>query len=368
MQTELMIAIQRNDIKTIYKIINDESILFKIVPECKELYINVRNREHRPALYFAIKYKMTGVALKLLNTGKCDLSIIMCNYQSMLMAAFQYSLPDVVDKILDFDCELNSVSQYSDSAIRAAVYSHKDIALKMINKGCTLWWDNSNYRSVILYALEHGKLTPIVDTIIEKYKDVDVDKHKRRDLFHMNPVYKETQKLIDSGMYDLDLQDENGNTVLHNYLKNYGLSTIKKLVENKCNVNIQNNNGITALMHSIMTDNMAATCYLIRVASCDIYKIANNGDTAVSLALEIEYNNSYHMYILLDKLFQDKSSELLNEKVIKFLVDKKLLHKLKIFYQDEIVKIIDDKDNSLSISFLKMFDINVIKEICNYMY
>jgi ankyrin repeat protein len=90
--------------------------------------------------------------------------------------------------------------------------------------------------------------------------------------------------------YDINIQDDDGNTSLMIASENNDINIINLLLEHKSEVNIQNERGYTALMIAV-TKNFESVIDLLIKAKADLDITTNIGNTALLLAIKKENIN-----------------------------------------------------------------------------
>ncbi len=204
------------------------------------------------------------------------------SYKRKLMKEFQQ---EIIDLGLDFDrCKLFDAfdHQHSPPLIVAATNDHPDIAKKLVNEGASVDVTDDNGMTALHHAAEWRR-TDIIRYLMSAKCSVTVKDSRSYTALHYACLYDESRYGVDEFEYDDDYEDRladaraldseiikeligagadvnaigpDGNTPLHYALaKGYNMDALRVLVE-KANVRITDNDGGTALYSARSKEHM----------------------------------------------------------------------------------------------------------------
>ncbi|AYV78641.1 MAG: hypothetical protein Edafosvirus21_20 [Edafosvirus sp.] len=203
--------------------------------------------------------------------------------------------------------------------------------------------------------------------------------------------YKKAIKLMDE--CDLDIQDNKGYTALmiaiinttakvcgrnvnRSELKKSIDEIINKLIDKKCNVDLQEKEkGNTALIWSIKARLSKITKRIIQTSkNLDLQNM--NGETALFYAMC--YKQGDIVITIIDEhirknnvCFLEAGSEVVKAEVMKYMYKSNIINDIWNLYEKQILEIINDtkSQNPLAISFENQLgDLNVVNILVHYIY
>ncbi|AYV78597.1 MAG: hypothetical protein Edafosvirus19_24 [Edafosvirus sp.] len=135
-------------------------------------------------------------------------------------------------------------------------------------------------------------------------------------------------------------QNENGCSPLMIAITQKNEHVAIKLIDDKCDLNLQDKNGMTALMYAVV-HNVHALIKKLVDSNCDLNIKNNYGDIAINYA----YINNYAMNIIINKYIENKDVSFLENhedktSIMTFLCKNNLVDKIWKLYNDTITKTI----------------------------
>jgi ankyrin repeat protein len=319
--------------------------------------LNLKNEYGNTALIIAIRYAEMEIAQLLIDKG-CDLDLQNNEGNTALMISAEYGNKEIAELLISNGCDLDLKNDYGYTALIFAIDNGKmKIAQLLIDKGCDLNLQTEyNYTALNIlnekgYTLKNGIISKKIKNNIEN-KNINLSKYENKknilsnilqkykpiDILFAAIKYKKyivANEIIKDKSIDLNIRNIYGNTPLmyaikvsqnkkiinlniskrfFKYITEYDI--IKLLIDSGCNLDIQNNEGNTALMIAIKDNKKTDIVKLLIDSGCDlnlenkdkvVYKNKDQdiefefegGNTALSLAIQNKRFNTINM--LLDK-------------------------------------------------------------------
>lgn len=304
-----------------YKLINPKDDYFSIAFQILDggFQLELKDKQGRTALQKEIDKKNYKNAEFLLSCG-ANINALDEDGRNLLHSEMLkgYSNNTTVDFLISHGAQINQRDKYSKNIVENLI----DLILilsnrKKENKNLTPYIiENGSFEIVLKKALTHGAdiLKPgdygrnivfdlvrydsfdILDTLIEYGVDLNcVDEDGITPLMYMVDeglkITDRTQKayfikrLQDFLKYkiSLDVQDNNGRTVIHKAVIADDLLVVEKLMIKKANLNLKDNHGRTALHHTQWKGNYQIARWLI-LAGADINMPDNSGFNILNYA------------------------------------------------------------------------------------
>lgn len=275
------------------------------------------------ALLFAISKTKTDMVNLLLEHG-ADVNATGDGGWSALMLACLYGCSSIVKMLLERDAKINLLSEAKEYALKvAARRTHVEVVKLLLERGAhvDLKGGGSAITAVVIACAGYhgdteGGMFKTIATLLESGANVnlpDEDGHTAfctavqrgsdvtvKQLLNSGGLietiswntlpcmyYKEgiehkvLKVLLEAGL-EIDKRYENGNTLL--MAPGVGVNTLKQLIAKKADVNLQNNDGVYALLNAIRSGNYdIAEILLENGARIDL--LAHNGESASGILL-----------------------------------------------------------------------------------
>jgi len=320
----------------------------------KNLKINEQNNEGDTALSLAIQRKNKEMVYNLLICG-ADPLITNNKKETALINAVQANNENIVDLVLNVQDDVNEIEENHDTPIIIAVRNGNDIIVsKLLKKNADITIRDKDFNTPLMIAVRKKENISIVSNLLNRpnntlhYRDsngktafllsiesncLDITKlliksgalmsdadSKKNNALMLACKYSNTHianYLIESKIFDLNVQNENLNTALIKACKkNTNLNIVKTLVNNSADLEIKNKLGNTALIVACLNSNAAIIKCLLNsganlecnnnegitpvIASCQ----NNNVGIAKTLICEYKANVNYD-----DTLTKEKMDE-----------------------------------------------------------
>lgn len=123
----------------------------------------------------------------------------------------------------------------------------------------------------------------------------------------------QVKKLIEGNKVNINYQDKDGNSALHEAVLNNSLDIVKYLIGSGADIELKNKKGYTALFYAVRYNAKDIFYYLVNEAKADIYAEDNDGENLIHMAA-----STYLNYVNLDILqFLFDNGVDINKKTIK---------------------------------------------------
>lgn len=293
--------------------------------------------------YSAVFYCKDEKILKLLRKHKADFNLLVDNNTRPLFEAVKSNNSQLVKMLLENGADINKKDGHKNTVLCTAIsLGYYELARFLIDKGAKI--DEASGKE---------KITPLMATLGRKdhdtgflryliFKGANVD---AKDAFNRTPVFyasaysgaedseiaEESIAILVENKADLNAQDNNGNTILHlkptDYYKIYAKYDV--------DINIRNKEGNTPLHMAAMQDNVSS----ILTGSPKRNVKNKHGKTALDIAEEKEFKDTISLLKLTDAesllmLGAVLGDDNLVKKALKKKVDvnKEILGKLPAYY------------------------------------
>jgi ankyrin repeat protein len=231
--------------------------------------LNLKDKEHKTILYTIVEQ---------LNTTEVEVP----------QEEYELLFKELLERKVDINCqdrEGNTV------LIEAIINKQTEIADKLINYPYVdLNITNNEGKSALMVAYEMNDFTSLNKMIHSNKAEINAMDINQNTLMlqSLKDDNFELFSLLLSHGADLNLQYQDGMTLLMIALNLAKKRFIAKIFEYPdFNVDIQDNNGLTALMHAINNNDIKVVAALIKCGA-DVNIEDNKGDSAIFYALEIE--------------------------------------------------------------------------------
>ena len=219
----------------------------------------------------------------------------------------------IVEKLIEKNANVNIQNENGNTPLHIAIskaVDNNDVIDLIFNKITDLDVQDNKGWTALHIAAEKGN-TYIVEKLIEKNANVNIQNENGTtplNIAILNAVdNNDVIDLIFNEITDLDVQDSNGWTALHNAAEKGNTYIVEKLIEKNANVNIQNENGDTPLHIAVSNNKIDVVKYLVKNKNIQINKQNYDGDTPLHFA---SYNNNRE--IIIDLINNGANMDILN--------------------------------------------------------
>ena len=217
--------------------------------------VNVQAKNGDTALIVACKAKTKKhalVALALLERTDIDVDLVTKRGSTALQWASNRGMLAVVQKLIAKDADVNIQDKNGDTALIKACYRNNEkCALALLErKDIEVDLEDKNGDTALDWAFKN-ELLSVVKKLIAK--GADVNKHNKYGYTPLIKACKENNKkyalaLLERTYIEVNLVNNHGETALYWASEKGMLAVVEKLIEKGADVNIQNEDGYTALM------------------------------------------------------------------------------------------------------------------------
>ena len=267
--------------------------------------VNAHYENGNTALMWACVNEHTHVALALLEDDDIKVDLANDYGNTALHQASDKGMLAVVKKLIAKDANVNKQNEDGNTAlIVACKYKQPDVALVLLeSKDIKVDLKDEDGDTALHYA-SHQKMTEVVKKLI--VKDADVNKQDKNGITALiwACYAKNTDialALLESKNIEVDLVDNNGETALHPASRQGMLAVIEKLITKGTDVNKQNRNGYTALMHACDNEHTHVALALLNVDGIEVDLVNVVGETALHRA------SSKGMLSVVEKLIEKRA-------------------------------------------------------------
>jgi len=295
--------------------------LVRILIEDKGFVDSIKSGENaETALIKAIVFGKTEL-VALLIEKRINLDIQDENSKTALMLAIEKGNNQIAKLLINSDdINLNKQDKEGFTALMlAAGYGNQEIAKLLIDKKANLKKQDKDKRTALMLAAGYGNqeiAKLLINELIEKQeitelnKPLDIKDNTLLLWLIKNGEINIAEKLIKIRGIDLDKQDNSHKDTALMYAAYKGYTDIVKLlIENRANLNIQDENGLTALMWAIEKENNEIAKLLINSDNIDLNKQDKNSLTALMWAIEKENNEIAKLLINSDGIDLNKQDK-----------------------------------------------------------
>jgi len=268
---------------------NEHADVALMLLEHPDIKVDLANEFGDAALHDASENGMTEVVKKLI-AKDADVNGQNKNGQTALIVACHNQHWDVVLTLLEDDnINVKLANKAGHTALHwASGHGMLAVVEKLIEKGADVNFQNNDGGTALFWASYKGRL-PVVKKLIEKGADVNIQIYDRTTALFTACIQNHADvalTLLEHPDIRVDFVTSSGYTALH-WASIYGmLAVVKKLIEKGIDVNIQNQNGDTAL-----------------IAAC------HDGHTDVALALLEVDNINVDLVDMIDNAAWDWANE-----------------------------------------------------------
>ncbi len=216
--------------------------------------INAMNNQGKTALFIAAESGFPSTITLLLKAG-ADSSIILKNHNSALQVAIESRNQETAQQLINQNLDSTS---YFKALIKAIITNQQSIYLKMIQRNDILDQKDSNGRTVLWHAANHGRLQ-LVQALIKK----GTQQINLPDISGYTPLARSLSKnhnsistiFLNHGANIHSVTKEK-NTLLMLSVLSTDLEIVKILLQQGIRINAKNNIGDTALMMAVKEGNI----------------------------------------------------------------------------------------------------------------
>lgn len=265
----------------------------KLIRKIKDSRKNIKNYfGDYPLIYAASKNDI--YLLRTLISEKVDINQQDENGDTALMVASYWGRLSIAKALIDGKAKLNITNKKGDSALKNAAYNkHYNIAEALIKAKANLnvKIDNEN---ILLYLSKNAynyDYSGSIRNMITEGIDVNA-KDENGNTALMNIAYAKDDKnqlkkirAVISGRANVNIQNKEGLTALMLVASDGNESSVRAIISAKPNLDAEDRNGNTALIYAIQNNNVAGAKAIIR-AKPNFNKQNKDGNTALMLASE----------------------------------------------------------------------------------
>ena len=294
--------------------------------------IDLKSENGSTALFFAIRKGNAAVVTRLLKAG-AGLSLKNKKGSTALVVASYYNNTDVVKALLDAGAGINSVDYRGSTALmNASASGNVDVVELLLKQGADFTVVDGEGRLAINLAINKER-NLVVEALLHFGDRLPV---RGISEIATKPVDLKLLNIIIQSDVDIDAVDEYGNTYLHYSVANKtveearcissvqskmlsgvlvnpldknpcvkggddNLAAVKRLIEKKCDVNVRNDDGETAVFRAAShSDNNEIVKVLLNAGS-DLNLVNNNKQNTLHKAVQNLYQGSIGMVRMLIK-------------------------------------------------------------------
>jgi ankyrin repeat protein len=280
--------------------------------------VNEIDNQGRSALHYSIEQGNMLAAMKLLEAGA---SVNGQNNQgeTVLHLAVQHADEKMIDELIKKNAEVNEVDNKGRSALFYSIERGNMVAaMKLLEAGASVKGENDEGQTVLHLAVKHGgvEIIPLLLKNNEVYEFLnDLDCKGKSVLYYALEKASETDdpniafQLVKAGAKAPLVKDWQGNTLLHNAVRENKLNFLNILLQCNLDLNDYDNEGKAALHYAVDSGNKVATEMLLQAgADVNVREITNKftplhlavmrrSDDIVELLLNYNANSKLEDYI-----------------------------------------------------------------------
>jgi len=242
--------------------------------------LNLTNRFGNSALIEVCGFGFEEIATLLLE-NTADPNIANQKHATPLTKAFEKGHSSIVDKLMQYDCEL-------DEPIRQG---HFDKIMALVDQGSiSVHWASPSTGYTILHnaaRCEHELVQAGIVMLLGKGLAVNTISNDRKTALHLaleTSQLKNAQLLLDHNA-ESKLQDQNGVTPLHRAAGLGSLDLVRIMIDRGADINLADDNGQTPIIYALKNAFEEVAIHLIEMgAAFDVPD--NEGRVPLQLALE----------------------------------------------------------------------------------
>ena len=278
----------------------------------KDADVNKQNKSGNTALIWACEKNHADIALALLESKNIDVDLANYNGGTALHWASREGILAVVEELIAKDAEVNKQNKSGNTAlIGACKYKQPDVALALLeSKDIEVDLANETGENALYWASSQ-KMLAVVKKLIEK----DAYVNKQNILGNTALIlacYKNhtdvALALLEDDDIDVNLANQNGITALHLTSEKGMLAIVEKLIEKGADVNIQDEDGDTALIGACQYKQSDVALALLNVDGIEVDLANNNGETALHRA------SSKGMLSVVEELIEKRANAKMQDK------------------------------------------------------
>jgi ankyrin repeat protein len=196
---------------------------------------------------------------------------------------------EIIDKLLEYGADVNKPNKNGFSPFLVSCKGSDESIFKQLLKHANIINVDENYNPLFIAAI--SKETSKFDVILNFYKNHNISYNAANLVLHTFLAKHINEYMIDRLIdifYNLDVKDENGDTLLHLYCKNYEedyYNVITTLIKKGLYINETNLKGNTPLMEACLNGSTDFVESLLQHRAKVNFKNAE-GDTALLFAIE----------------------------------------------------------------------------------
>ncbi len=257
--------------------------------------VNSKDPKGNTVLMYAIMSGQLRIVQELLAVPGIDVNAANASGTTALMRALD-EIPiniNIVQAILAVpDVNINAQNNLGYTALMDAVRLDKIDLVRMVlaKEGIDVNAKSDGEYTALMWAADRQNILVVNELLAVPGIEIDAKNELGLSALMMRRTSIEIRKrLIEAGA-NINLQDNNGNTLLITASEKNQPKIVELLVNASANLNIQNHSGQTALMHACRAGNREIVSALIH-AGADVNIKTNNGQTALNMTNNEEIRN-----------------------------------------------------------------------------
>lgn len=291
-------------------VVNDNFDEFKLkieelkknnIPEEFKIILNEKDGDDKNAFTWAIFKDKLDIA-KLLHDEGIDTNIVDHNdYTSLMHSVLNNDLETVVFLISLENIDVNTKNDDGDTALMLACEeSQLNIVKELIKANAN---PNIKNKKSVYALLLIESFDILAELLVIPNIDVNAQDYDGNTLLHnclssdfstdsllQEYIFDNPELLLKNPNTDLNIKNNNGDTILMFAIQNESLKFIEFLLAENVNINIQNIHGNTALIIAVNNNNIDIVNMLLENEKIDISIKNNDGHSALEIAIEYSYD------------------------------------------------------------------------------
>ncbi|PQE22096.1 Ankyrin repeat-containing domain protein [Rutstroemia sp. NJR-2017a BVV2] len=249
---------------------------------CKDLGMTgSRNPEGWGPLHYAAQHGFTQVVTKLLEGG-VEVNEETDDGNTPLHIAIRKGDSEIVTKLLIAGADVEKQSQDGHTPLHIAAYAHPDIVDKLLEAGAKVNIQDKEGKTPLYHAAYGGYLWTVTK-LVEKKADVQIPCVDGWSPLHAAADNGQVSEFLLQNSADVNAVDKRGWTPLMRAAYWKGVDAVKVLLKYQANLDLQTDDGKTALHVATNKENSTIVELLLK-AHAPINKQDSGGDTALHYA------------------------------------------------------------------------------------
>lgn len=269
-----------------------EEILFSDKIKNLDFYDNNNNY----LIHYLINYNQIDLLIKLLNKKSLRLDVIDIEGRTILFSSIKYSNNELLEILLKFNKTnigfsiIDNKDKLGYTALHYAIISNNFEAVKILLKyGSDITTKDYEGYDALQLSLKYNK-TDIFIYLLDQISDLEIYTNTKQSLLHLAISYQNIEiidLLLEKNIRINARESDFGASVLQYAIVINNFEICKKLIDKNIDINLQDYNGNTALIQSILEDELNTNIIDLLINNNNIdFNISNiDGDTALHILL-----------------------------------------------------------------------------------